>query len=284
MSVAHFYDWLARFQDWARSVGHDTGRSDLTVHRRLLDDTGVSSGTTVHTRLLDTIRAHGGVHPAPRILDAGCGLGGTTLFLQGALGGQAVGITLSEGQRRRASAEAERRGVAGACRFVVRSYDADLTDLFPDGFDLVVAIESLAHAPDPAVTLARLAARLRPGGVVAVVDDMPGDGLAWDDADFAGFRRGWMVPAVATAGAIEAALRSAGLEVAASVDLTPAVPHRAKASLERLVRVNLAVQALTRVTPARTLVESLHGGLMLERLYHRGLMHYRLVLARRPAA
>lgn len=284
MNIPHFYDWLTRFQDWTRSVGHDTGRPEHTVHRRMRDAAGVASGSTVHVRLLELLRMHGGVTAQPRLLDAGCGLGGTTFFLHGALGGRAVGITLSAGQRRRASAEAARRGVAASCRFVVRSYDDDLSDLFPDGIDLVVAIESLAHAPDPAATLARLAARLRPGGVVAIVDDMPGDALAWDDPDFAGFRRGWMCPAVASARAVETALRSSGLDVSASVDFTPWVPHRPPAALERLVRVNLAVQALTRFTPARTLVESLHGGLMLERLYHRGLMHYRLVLARRPAA
>lgn len=284
MNVAHFYDWLARFQDWARAAGHDTGREALTVHRRLRDGSGAPSGATVHTHLLAALHEAGGVAATPRVLDAGCGLGGTTFFLQAALGGEAVGITLSDGQRRRAAAEAARRGLSHSCRFAVRSYDDDLSDLLPSGADLVVAIESLAHAPDPAATLVRLAGHLRPGGSLVVVDDMPADALGRDDADFVGFRRGWMCAAIAPYSAVDAAMRAAGLHVAPPLDLTSLVTQRPAASRERLIRLNLAAQAVTRFTPARTLVESFHGGLMLERLYARGLMRYRLVIGRRPAA
>lgn len=282
MSVAGFYDWLTRFQDWARMAGHDTGCRELTVHRRLRDDAGVPSGTTVHERLLAALRESGGTTDCPSVLDAGCGLGGTAFFVQASLGGRVVGITLSEGQRRRAADEAARRGVSDACHFVVRSYDSDLSDLLPQGADLVLAIESLAHAPQPAATIARLARRLRPGGCLVVVDDMPGDTLAVDDADFVGFRRGWMCPALATLDAIETAMRDSGLLVVPPVDLTPLVPLRPAPAVRWLIRVNQVAHAVTRFTPARTLVESFHGGLMLERLYARGQMRYRLVLGRRP--
>src|SRR4029453_12219333 len=93
----------------------------------------------------------------PRVLDAGCGLGGTTFYLHADRGGRYDGITLSADQRARAEREALRRGVADACRFHVRSYDDDLRALAPDGVDLVIAIESLAHAPDPPRPLAHLA-------------------------------------------------------------------------------------------------------------------------------
>lgn len=283
VSVADFYDWLSRFQDWARRAGHDTGRAELTVHRRLRTAAGAASGAVVHEQLLATLRGIGAPLAQPRVLDAGCGLGGTTFFLHDALGGRYVGITLSEGQRSRAAAEAQRRGVAASCRFAVRSYDADLRDLLPSGADLVVAIESLAHAPDPTATIARLAAVLEPGGCLAIVDDMPLARLPADDPDFAAFRRGWLCPAIASAETVRAAVAAAGLTLAADVDLTPLMPLREPRSLERLIRLNAALQTVSRATPARTLVESLHGGLMLERLYHRRRATYRLVVGRRPA-
>jgi SAM-dependent methyltransferase len=189
---------------------------------------------------------------------------------------------LSRAQRNRAAREAARRGLGGACRFVVRSYDDDLGDLVPDGVDLIVAIESLAHSPAPDVTVARLARWLRPGGRLAIVDDMPAAGLAFDDPEFEGFRRGWLCPVVASAASLTAALGAAGLAVVADADLTPLVPLRDVRSLDRLVRLNATARRLARPTPARVLVESLHGGLMLERLYRRGVMEYRLLVARRP--
>jgi SAM-dependent methyltransferase len=284
MSLPRFYDWLSWFQDVAGHVGHDTGRRELAVHRRLQSDSGPPSGTVVHDRLLDVLTDAAPLPREPRVLDAGCGLGGTTFFLQRALGGRYSGITLSDAQRDRATREAARRGLDSACTFVVRNYDDDLRDLLPDGVDLIVAIESLAHSPSPAATVARLARWLRPEGRLAIVDDMPSPRLPPDDRDFDGFRRGWLCPALAPAASLAAAMDAAGLTLVADVDLTPAVPLRAPRSLAWLVRLNAAARPLARPTPVRVLVESLHGGLMLERLYRRGLMEYRLLVARRPAA
>ncbi|MGE0815104.1 MAG: cyclopropane-fatty-acyl-phospholipid synthase family protein [Vicinamibacterales bacterium] len=284
MSLERYYASLSRFQDLARRVGHDTGQREMTVHRRLLAPDGRPSGTVVHERLLAALAALAAGSPlpaAPRILDAGCGLGGTTFFLARAVGGDICGITLSPVQRDRAEQEARKRGAVG-CRFVVRSYDEPLDDLLPDGADLIVAIESLAHAPDPAATIGRLAARLRPGGRLAVVDDMPADGLPLDDPDLTAFRRGWLCPAVAPASALRRALSAAGAPVAADVDLTALVPRRGPRSLAWRLRLSGLGRRLGLPAPVAVLVESLHGGLALERLYQRGAVEYRLLVGVRP--
>jgi len=285
MSVARYYAWLSWFQDLARGVAHDTGQDTFTVHRRLRADDGTVSGDVLHERIVEALRATAGAGTAPSldVLDAGCGLGGTTLFLHARLGGRYTGITLSDAQAARASAEAARRGVTEACRFVVRDYDADLSDLLPDGADLVIAIESLAHAPDPAATVARLAARLRPGGRLLLVDDVPVDGLAHDDPDFAGFRAGWLCPAIARESALTAAITAAELTVCHDDDLTPRVAARGAAMLMALTATSRAARFLLRPTPAGVLMGALHGGLRLERLYRRRLVHYRLIVARRAA-
>jgi SAM-dependent methyltransferase len=279
MSLPRFYDWLSWFQDVARRAGQDTGRGEHTVHRRLRSDAGPPSGSVVHARLLAVLAATALPARDLRVLDAGCGLGGTSFFLAGTLGGWHCGVTLSRGQRDRAAREAARRGLDDTCTFVVRSYDDDLRDLVPDGADLIVAIESLAHAPAPAATVGRLARWLRPGGRLAIVDDMPAPRLAADDPEFDGFRRGWLCPVVASAAALTDALDAAGLRLVANEDLTPLVPLRDPRSLDRRIRLNEIARRLARPTPARVLVESLHGGLMLERLYARGVMEYRLLVA-----
>lgn len=281
MSIARYYAWLSRFQDAARGVAHDTGQQTLTVHRRLRADDGAVSGDVLHARIVDAIAATAGGAPPPlEVLDAGCGLGGTTFYLQSRLGGRFTGITLSDTQCTRATAEAARRGLSEACRFVVRDYDADLTDLLPGGVDLIVAIESLAHAPDPAATIGRLAARLRPGGRLLIVDDVPRDDLPHDDVDFAGFRAGWLCPAVANDAVLGAAFAAAGLSPCHDEDLTARVQARHPVVLAALVYVTRAAAAVAAVTPARLLMGALLGGLRLERLYKRGVVRYRLVVTR----
>ena len=149
--LARYYDWLGRFQRVAGWMSR-SGDQSLTVHRRLLPERpDVPPHAVVHERLLSALGSM--ADTAPRVIDAGCGLGGTTFFLHARLGGQYDSVTLSPSQRARAEREARRRGVSRACRFHLRSYDHDFDDLMPDGADLVVAIESLAHAPDPARTV-----------------------------------------------------------------------------------------------------------------------------------
>jgi SAM-dependent methyltransferase len=277
-SVARYYDWLARFQTVVTRLGHRGGFDSLTVHRLLSPDRpGVGPADVVHDRLIAAL----GSLAAPRAIDAGCGVGGTIFYLQGRLGGQYDGLTMSAVQQARAIREAERRGVADNCRFHVRSYDQPLPDLAPGGVDLIVAIESLAHSARPAGSIANLARALRPGGRLAIVDDVPGDALDPEDADFAGFKSGWSCPAIASDRLLVGAWQAAGLVVEHEEDLTSRVPMRDREELERLVRRNRRWRRLLGSTSAAALVDSLYGGLMLERLYRRGLVRYRFVLLRR---
>jgi SAM-dependent methyltransferase len=283
MSVARYYAWLSRFQDAARLFAHDTGQHTFTVHRRLRGEAGEVSGDVLHERLLHALHAtdNAATPSSLDVLDAGCGLGGTIFALHAQRAGRYVGITLSPTQCERATSEAGRRGIGGACRFAVRDYDTALDDLTPNGVDLVVAIESLAHSPDPSATVLRLAARLRPGGRLVLVDDVPGDTLPQDDSDLVGFRNGWLCPAVASDATLAAALAGARLTVCHDEDLTPRMPLRGTAALAGLVRLNRLGAALLGWTPAGILLGSLHGGLMLERLYRRDLVRYRLIVARK---
>jgi SAM-dependent methyltransferase len=279
-AIGRYYDWLSRYQTLVRRLGHKGGFDPLTVHRLLSSDRpGVAAADVVHDRL---VAALGSVR-RPRVIDAGCGLGGTIFFLHSRLGGQYDGLTLSSVQCARAEREAEKRGISRDCRFRVRSYDGMLDDVAPDGADLIVAIESLAHAEDPERTIANLARSLGAGGRLAIVDDVPGDALPEADEDFVAFRTGWSCPAVARESRLAAAFAASSLTVEHHEDLTPLVPLRDAHALERLVRSNRTWRRVFGATAAGLLVDSLYGGLMLERLYRRGLMRYRFLLLRMAA-
>lgn len=271
--LADYYDRLTRFLGVARWIGRGGGYDALTVHRLLRgDDPASPPEHVVHERILAAV----GTVREPCAIDAGCGTGGTIFYLHERLGGVWHGLTISPRQQARAEAEAARRGLT-SCRFHLRSYDDALT-IVDRPVDLIIAIESLAHARDPAHTIRNLAGVLAPAGMIAIVDDMP---ERRDDPDLAAFQSGWQCPVLATRAEIIAALHAAGLAVAVEEDLSARVPRRNPMVLRLLVAANRTARALLPFAAARMVLDSLHGGLMLERLYARGAMQYRLIVGRR---
>lgn len=274
LALGSYYDRLARWTAAARYLGYGGGRRSLTVHRALADPK--AGGATTPTRLHDVLLATLGAPPAGHVLDAGCGLGGTMLDLAGRSSARFTGLTLSDRQAAIARAAAAQAGFASRIAVHVGSYDAP-----PEGpFDLALAIESLAHSPQPGTSVAAIAARLAPGGRLAIVDDMPEPG-ARGTRDLALFKSGWHAPALAGAAELGATLVRCGLLIVADRDLTGEVRPR---PLERIARLEAANRLLHRLAPAavKTLLDSYHGGLALERLYRSSLMRYRLIVAERP--
>jgi SAM-dependent methyltransferase len=186
-----------------------------------------------------------------------------------------VGITLSEAQAAVANRAAVQRGTATRVRALVCSYDNP-----PDGpFDVIVAIESLAHSPDPARSVGALARVLAPGGAFIVVDDMPASAAASADLDT--FKRGWNCPVLWSKDRYIDAFRREGLGIDSDVDLTSDCDLRPSWWIGMLSNLNRTARA---VSPLQTkLVLDAHlGGLALERLLARRDVRYQLIVARRP--
>lgn len=243
------------------------------MHRALADPR--AGGRPTFTRLHDVLAECVPLASARHALDAGCGLGGTILDLAQRCGASFTGITLSEAQAEIGRRAVERAGLEGRVRIVVGSFDEP-----PEGpFDLIVAVESLAHAADPSVTVAALSARLAPNGWLVIVDDMP-EPAARGSRDLALFQQGWRLPMLRTADELRALLAAHELTTAADRDLTAEVRPRALGRIAALEWLNVALRALAppRVRP---LLDSYRGGLALERLYRHSLIRYRLLAARR---
>ena len=274
--IGTYYERLGRWNSMARLLGYGGGRGMLTVHRALADPR--AGGRATRTRLHDLLRQHVEPMTAPRVLDAGCGLGGTMLDLARALDATCVGLTLSPSQAATANAAAEAGGLGERVQALVRSYDDP-----PAGpFDLVVAIESLAHSADPARSLSALVAVLAPGGQIAIVDDMPLPGVA-ADPDLARFKAGWQCPVLWTAVAYREALAAHGLTMVRDDDLSRDCRPRSLRRIAQLTRLNRAVRAIAPSGGLRAVMDSHLGGLALERLVQRGCMQYRFLVARRPS-
>ena len=273
--VGTYYDRLGRWTQVARLFGYGGGRDTFTVHRALADPShgGVPTFTRLHDVLLDYMPSEGPL----RVLDAGCGLGGTMMAIAAARDASCVGVTLSHSQVDAANAEAGRRGVADRVRATVCGYDTP-----PAGpFDVVVAIESLAHSPDPARTVAALTQVLAPGGVLLVVDDMP-EPPAQGTADLRAFMAGWQCPVLWSTASYRAALAAHGFDPVEVVDLTTQSRPRSLLGIALLTTLNRAVSWVPSIG-FRHMLASYQGGLALERLTRRGLVRYQLIVARKPA-
>jgi SAM-dependent methyltransferase len=169
----------------------------------------------------------------------------------------------------RARVEAANRGLPA--RFRVASYD----DALGGPFDLIVAVEALAHAPNPAASLANLARGLAPGGKLIVVDDVRVCPAA--DPDARAFVAGWRVPGFVEEAAWRAGFAAAGLTLDRVDDLSGRLVHRDPAARARLERWNRRAHRFA--PPLRALLDSHWGGLALERLHARAAARYMLFAA-----
>jgi SAM-dependent methyltransferase len=272
---AAYYDRLTRWNALARVFGYGGGISTLTVHRALADPR--ADGRATPTRLHDLLFEHLPAMRAPFVLDAGCGLGGTMIECARRLSGRCVGLTLSASQAAAVAASAARTGLGDRVQAIVRTYD----DPPPGPFDLIVAIESLAHSADPRVSLTALARVLAPGGTIAIVDDMPEPTTAASAADLRVFKDGWRCPVLWDRARYAMAIDELGLHVLAERDLTAECRPRTFRHIGRLERINRLVHRLAPFPSLRAIMDAHHGGLALERLSRAGLVRYWMIVARR---
>ena len=273
--VASYYDRLGRWNRVARAFGFGGGHATLTVHRALADPR--AGGRATFTRLHDLLLEHVPVRATPRVLDAGCGLGGTMLMLARARHATCVGLTLSESQAAAANAAAAREGLSERVRAHVRSYDQP-----PAGpFDLIIAIESLAHSADPVASIGALAGMLAPGGFFVVVDDMP-EPIADASADLSIFKSGWQCPVLLSEPAYLRALTMLGLQIQRRDDLSDECRPRSIAYIALLARLNRWTHRVAWSRALGQVMDSPMGGLALERMIRRGQVHYRMLVAYKP--
>lgn len=126
---------------------------------------------TIHEASLnvnDVVAQLAGCNKSKRVLDAGCGVGGTAIYLAKKYGCHVEGITINPPQVVKANNYAAKKGVSDLVSFSVGDYTK--TKFADNTFDCVYAIESVCYSL-PKLAFTKEAFRiLKPNGKLIIVD------------------------------------------------------------------------------------------------------------------
>ena len=139
----------------------------LSLHYGYWDETTERVSEAL-IREIEVLSQRAAISAEDRVLDAGCGVGGSAIWLATEIGCATTGITLSEHQVNECRKHAEQRGTSEKTDFQV----ADFTNTgFDDAsYDVVWAIESVCHAEDKQDFINEAFRVLKPGGRLILAD------------------------------------------------------------------------------------------------------------------
>jgi cyclopropane fatty-acyl-phospholipid synthase-like methyltransferase len=250
----------------------------LGLHYGLADETTASLDEAIvnnNRYVADAL----GVRAGMRVLDAGCGVGGTSIWMAQERGAKMVGVTLEPAQAALGARFAAERGMAERVELHVMDFMA--TTFEPASFDAAFNIESLCHCADLAGYFAHLRSLLRGGAPYGCMDLFVGDGAAELVAEV---REGWSMPNWQSASVVVAALQEAGFEEVRLVDLTAQVRRTAAQVLATASNSQLVIKldaALGR--PASAVYQGhVRAAIACSRGLLEGGVTYGYVAARRP--
>ena len=143
------------------------------------------------------------------VLDAGCGVGGSSIWLAKNIGCKVTGISLNEQQVKQANAFAQKEAVEHLVSFQQNDYTN--TGFADESYDIVWAIESVCYVPDKLEFIKESFRLLKAGGRLIVADFFKKDGLRGKDAaEVKRWANGWAIEDYATKEDFEYQLNETG--------------------------------------------------------------------------
>jgi ArsR family transcriptional regulator len=118
--------------------------------------------------VIDALAGHGRITPGSRVVDVGTGTG----FVAAGLAGRAASVTGIDNSPAMLAAAAGNLAAVGAGNVTLAEGELESLPLADDSVDVAVANMVLHHAADPAAMVAEMARVVRPGGTIAITDEV----------------------------------------------------------------------------------------------------------------
>ncbi len=139
----------------------------LGIHYGYWDEKVKSFSKSI-LRMNEVMAEMAGIQASDKVLDAGCGVGGSSIFLAKTIGCHVTGITVSDRQVKLALDHARGNEVSERTDFRIMNYCQ--TD-FPDqSFDVVWGCESICYADSKEQFVREAYRLLKPGGRLVMAD------------------------------------------------------------------------------------------------------------------
>jgi 2-polyprenyl-3-methyl-5-hydroxy-6-metoxy-1,4-benzoquinol methylase len=156
-------------------MNHDTSPRDFDAEARIWDEKPLR--IKLAAEIAAAIRAEVSLTRDMDVLDFGCGTGLVTLALRPSVG-SITGADSSRGMLEVLGAKIKRSGLENV---LLHHLDPDDPALPPGPFQLIVSAMTFHHVQDPGQVLSRMYAVCAPGGLLAIADLEPEQGLFHSD-------------------------------------------------------------------------------------------------------
>lgn len=160
--IVDYYDHTERHMRMFWKLDNSMG-----LHYGLWDkDTRNLSEAIVNTNR--RLAEMGKIKKEHKVLDAGCGVGGSSIYIAKNIGAQCTGITLSARQVKSANNYAAQNLVSDMVQFEVNDYTN--TGYADNSYDIVWALETMGTARDKSLFFKEMYRVLKPGGRLLIAD------------------------------------------------------------------------------------------------------------------
>ena len=199
--------------------------NSLAIHYGYWDDK-VKTFPQSLLRMNEVMMEAADIKSSDKVLDAGCGVGGSSIFLAEKIGCNVTGISLSERQVSKAKELAIEKKLEAKVDFKEMNYCA--TNFPNESFDIVWGCESICYADDKEQFIKEAYRLLKPGGRLVLADGFVSDFNNNDHPTIRNWLDGWQVNYLETSDRFQKFMNESGFNNIFSRDISKFTVHSSK--------------------------------------------------------